>query len=124
MAVITREAIRLALRSGITAAQIVRFLRLHTHAQQTQKQTGSNTIPLTVVDQIYLWEKERNRFEFTDGVLYNQFLSHSDYALVRDFAQSQSVVVWFNDAKRTLIVTRQGHDPVKKFWKRHSRGAS
>ena len=36
---------------------------------------GEAVIPPTVIDQIALWEAERNRFTFTDGVLYNQFLS-------------------------------------------------
>ena len=33
------------------------------------------SIPPTITDQIRLWEQERDRFTFTEGVLYNQFLS-------------------------------------------------
>ncbi len=55
-----------------------------------------NLIPPTVVDQIYLWEKERNRFNFVDGVLYNQFLSQGDFETVRKFAESQEV--WIRQA--------------------------
>jgi len=125
VAVVTRDSIRQALRGGITASQIVRFLRLHAHAQQ-QKGAKDNdpVIPPTVVDQIHLWEKERNRFAFTEGVLYNQFLSQGDYETARAFADQQGVVVWANPAKRTLVVSKEGHDAVKKFWRRHSRGGS
>ncbi len=82
VAVITRDSIRQALRGGITAAQVVRFLRMHAHPQQQkggskgggddggggaedqkQKQHGGvkHVIPPTIVDQVHLWEKERNR---------------------------------------------------------------
>ena len=44
-------------------------------------------IPPTITDQIRLWELERNRFKFTDGVLYSQFLSQADFELLRDYAK-------------------------------------
>ena len=67
----------------------------------------SASIPPTITDQIRLWEQERDRshtgqkisaaeekyllstpsrFVFTDGVLYNQFLSQADYETVRNYA--------------------------------------
>lgn len=86
VALITRDSIRQALRGGITAAQVARFLKMHAHPQQQQKvakksaavaaMTGGmaapkatatsgvreeHVIPPTVIDQIYLWENERNR---------------------------------------------------------------
>lgn len=36
---------------------------------------STSVLPPTVVDQIRLWESERNRFTYTEGVVYNQFLS-------------------------------------------------
>lgn len=36
---------------------------------------GKHPLPPTVVDQIKLWELERNRLTYTEGVLYSQFLS-------------------------------------------------
>ena len=44
-------------------------------------------VPPTITDQIRLWELERNRFKFTDGVLYSQFLSQGDFELLRDYAK-------------------------------------
>ena len=44
-------------------------------------------IPATVTDQIRLWELERDRFKFMEGVLYDQFLSQSDFELLRDYAK-------------------------------------
>lgn len=76
MGVLTRESIRLALRGGITAEQIVGYLRQHAHPQMLAAGgEASSALPPTVVDQIKLWENERNRLTYTDGVLYSQFLS-------------------------------------------------
>ena len=121
--VITRDSVRQAFRGGITCNQIVRFLRMHAHPRQQDAHIkgGTPIIPPTIVDQIALWEEERNRFSFTEGVLYNQFLSHSDFDTVRNYAESINVCVWSNSKNRTVVVTREGHEPVKKFWKKQSR---
>ena len=68
-----------------------------------------------------LWENERNRFTFSEGVLYNQFLSVADFEVVKHHAESLGVLIWANATNRTVVVTREGHDPVKRFWKQHSR---
>lgn len=72
--VLTRDSVRQALRGGITAEQIIGYLRQHAHPQMLQAE-GKHPLPPTVVDQIKLWELERNRLTYTEGVLYNQFLS-------------------------------------------------
>lgn len=85
---------------------------------------STSPLPPTVVDQIKLWENERNRFTFTEGVAYNQFLSSGDFITLRDYAQSINVLMWQNETKRTMVVTKNGHDDVKKFWKRYQKGGS
>lgn len=44
-------------------------------------------IPPTITDQIRLWELERSRLTFTEGVMYNQFLSQADFEVLRDYAK-------------------------------------
>jgi transcription initiation factor TFIIH subunit 4 len=125
--VITRDSIRQALRGGISARQIISYLEQHAHprmveiAAEAQTKTSS-VLPPTVVDQIKLWENERNRFTFKEGVVYNQFLSEQDFMTLRDYASSIDVLLWQNDRTRTMVVTKTGHDDVKKFWKRYSKG--
>ena len=82
---------------------------------------GESLLPPTVADQIRLWEQERDRFIFTEGVLYNQFLSQADYEVVKNYAENLNYLVWSNARNRTIIVTKEGHDPVRKFWKHQSR---
>ena len=83
---------------------------------------ASNPLPPAVVDQIKLWELERKRLTFSEGVLYNQFLSQQDYEVVKDYAQETGVLLHYSDQKRTVVVHKDGHELVKKFWKRHSKG--
>ncbi|CAK1550273.1 unnamed protein product [Leptosia nina] len=125
--VITRESVRQAFRGGISAEQIIKFLEQHSHPQMLKTESGgirtTSVLPPTVVDQIRLWESERNRFTYTEGVVYNQFLSQADFVVLRDYARAQGVLSWQNERTRTMVVTRSGHDDVKKFWKRYSKSS-
>lgn len=114
--VFTRESVREALKSGITADQIVKFLQMHAHPEMLKQKP---VLPPTVVDQIRLWEIERDRFKFTEGVLYSQFLSQSDFELLCNYAQDLGVLIFSNPARRVMLVSKGGHDDVKRFWKRH-----
>ena len=115
--VISRDSCRQAFRGGITANQIIRFLNMHVLANSSV----TAAIPPTITDQVRLWEQERDRFTFTEGVLYNQFLSQTDYETVRNYADELGCVVWNSDPKRTLVVTKDGHDDVKRYWRQQSR---
>jgi transcription initiation factor TFIIH subunit 4 len=128
--VITRDSIRQALRGGICARQIISYLEQHAHTKMVEAVASSapstfkqsSVLPPTVVDQIKLWENERNRFSFIEGVVYNQFLSEADFITLRDYATSIEVLLWQNERTRTMVVTKNGHDDVKRFWKRYSKG--
>uniref|UniRef100_A0A1Q3F3U2 General transcription factor IIH subunit 4 n=1 Tax=Culex tarsalis TaxID=7177 RepID=A0A1Q3F3U2_CULTA len=123
--VLTRDSVRQAFRGGITAEQIISYLEQHAHPTMHNVEQTINTksaLPPTVVDQIKLWENERNRFTYTEGVVYNQFLSQGDFNTLRDYAQSIGVMIWQNERTRTMVVTKNGHDDVKRFWKRYSKG--
>uniref|UniRef100_A0AAY4BHG3 General transcription factor IIH subunit 4 n=1 Tax=Denticeps clupeoides TaxID=299321 RepID=A0AAY4BHG3_9TELE len=103
VAQVTRESVQQAIANGITAQQIIHFLRTRAHPVMV-KQTP--VLPPTVTDQIRLWELERDRLQFTEGVLYNQFL------------HGLGVLVWQNAPQRVMVVTPHGHSEVKRFWKR------
>lgn len=90
------------------------------HAHPKMLAGAECQFPPTVSDQIRLWENERNRFTFTDGVLYNQFLSQADYETVKAYAEQQECVVWSSDARRTLLVNQEGHNIVRRFWRQNN----
>ncbi|XP_077986737.1 general transcription factor IIH subunit 4-like [Glandiceps talaboti] len=118
---LTRESVHQAIANGITAEQMLNYLRTHAHSEMMK---NVPVIPPTVSDQVRLWELERDRLTFTDGVLYNQFLSQNDFELLRDYARDLGVLVWESPAKRTIIVNPSGHDEVRRFWKRQKKGSS
>jgi transcription initiation factor TFIIH subunit 4 len=143
LGVLTRDSVRLAFKSGITAKQIINFMAMHAHPQMLNQ---NPIIPGTVVDQIMLWEKERDRFIFKDGVLYSQFNSQPDFDLLKKYAnviliffnlfirfilfyiifklskkQDLGVLIWDNPSRRVMVVSHDGHDEVRRFWKRHKK---
>lgn len=115
VAQLSRESVQQAIANGITADQIIHFLRTRAHPVML-KQTP--VVPPTITDQVRLWELERDRLRFTEGVLYNQFLSQVDFELLRNYARDLGVLVLENASKRLMVVTPAGHADVKRFWKR------
>lgn len=118
---ITRESIKSALSNGITAAQIITYLSTHAHPQM-KKQTP--LLPPTVVDQIRLWELEKNRIKNDEGYLYEDFRTQQDYELVLNYAKELNVVIWQGPpGMRKFFVTMEGHLTVRDFIKRRMAAA-
>uniref|UniRef100_A0A3Q4G0N4 General transcription factor IIH subunit 4 n=1 Tax=Neolamprologus brichardi TaxID=32507 RepID=A0A3Q4G0N4_NEOBR len=112
VAQLTRESVQQAIANGITAQQVL------LHWAHILFHSPTPVLPPTITDQIRLWELERDRLQFTEGVLYNQFLSQADFEVLRDRAQGLGCLVWQDVAHRVMVVTPQGHSEVKRFWKR------
>ncbi|KAM6289038.1 LOW QUALITY PROTEIN: general transcription factor IIH subunit 4, partial [Aegotheles albertisi] len=119
VAQVTR-GVQAAIANGITADQIIHFLRTRAHPVMAKQ---SPVLPPTVTDQIRLWELERDRPASSEGVLYNQFLSQVDFEVLRDHARALGVLVFENPARRLMVVTPGGHPDVKRFWKRQKHNA-
>ena len=115
---ITRDSIRQALKSGMSAQQIINYLLMHAHPTVRD---NSDPLPPTVVDQINLWEREREKFVFTEGRLYSQFNSQSDFELLRRFADDRGFLIFDNPAARVMVVHEDGHEDVRKYWKKNKR---
>ncbi|NXS65434.1 TF2H4 factor, partial [Pandion haliaetus] len=132
VAQVTRDSVQAAIANGITADQIIHFLRTRAGGVGGSPQTPRSTLPLhpqtpvlppTITDQIRLWELERDRLRFSEGVLYNQFLSQVDFEVLRDHARALGVLVFENPGRRLMVVTPGGHPDVKRFWKRQKHSA-
>jgi len=113
---LTRESVQQALACGISAEQIIEFLRTRAHPQML---THTPILPSTITDQVKLWEMERDRLRYSEGVLYNQFLSQGDFEMLKKYAEDQNVLLWGNNQKRLMVVSKAGHDDVKKYWKKN-----
>lgn len=111
---ITRDSIRQAFQMGITAQQIINYLRTNAHPQLCAKKP---ILPITVTDQINLWYEEKNRCKFFESVHYGQFTSEEDYQILKVYAQELDALIWFSDKKRIMIVKKSSHDAIKRFYK-------
>ncbi|EFC43606.1 predicted protein [Naegleria gruberi] len=109
---ITRSTIREALKNGISAHQILQFLRLNAHPQMRLKKP---VIPDTVSDQILLWEKERNRVIKTTSVVYDKFTNVSELNATVDYARRQGALLWHSEEKMMMVCKREFHGLMKEF---------
>ncbi|XP_076823667.1 general transcription factor IIH subunit 4-like [Clavelina lepadiformis] len=115
---LTRESVQTAVVNGITADQILHFIRANAHPDMLK---NDPVIAPTLADQVRLWAMERDRLTFQEGVLYNQFLAQHDFEVLRNYARELGALVWENAAKRNMIVTKDAHDQVKRYWKRYKK---
>jgi transcription initiation factor TFIIH subunit 4 len=117
----TKGSIQRAIFRGITADQIISYLTSHAHpqmrkrAQQEQAQLRARNIdqgktvpiiPATILDQIHLWEIERERMTATNGFLMKDFDKEDEYRAVSTYADEIGVLIWKNDRKRLFFISR------------------
>ncbi|KAN0022122.1 hypothetical protein ACTFIV_006550 [Dictyostelium citrinum] len=114
--IITRESIRTALIHGITADQIIDFVRHNSHPNAAN---SGQPIPDVVAEQILIWEAERNRISYTKSVLYNSFPTNDCYIATLKFAKEQDYYIWSHDHLKTLVVKEEGNDPIRNFIKKN-----
>lgn len=115
--VITRDSIRRALMNGIAAEQIITYLTTHAHPQM---RSNVPLLPPTLVDQIYLWELEKNRLRATPGILFRDFLTDSGFDQAVEYAKELGVLVWASSLKRMFFITTTGAQPMIAYLKRRA----
>ncbi|KAI0359926.1 transcription factor Tfb2 [Trametes cingulata] len=112
---ITRDSVKKALANGITADQIISYLVTHAHPQMRRNKP---LLPVTVQDQIRLWELEKNRMKSQEGYLYTAFASQADYEYVLNYAKQLDVVLWENASRRCFFGSLEGHANIRGFIER------
>lgn len=120
---LTRQSIRRAIEMGITADQIISYLTTHAHPQMKKANAAKSTsntagfppsvLPPTVVDQIRLWQLERDRLKATPGFLFKDFASATEFEAPCRYAEEIGVLVWKSEKRRMFFVTR--HEQVAAF---------
>jgi transcription initiation factor TFIIH subunit 4 len=95
---ITRDSIRAALDNGITAQQMITFLQSHMHPIMKGR------LPITVIDQIRLWEAQRFRVDAKNALLLDNFENRTQLEKACEFAKQLGVYLWSND---DILVTEE-----------------
>ncbi|KAK6387649.1 RNA polymerase II transcription factor B 52 kDa subunit [Exophiala oligosperma] len=117
----SKSSVQRAVQAGITAEQIISYLTAHAHpqmrrhaqAEQAQLQARNTDqgrvvpiLPATILDQIHLWQLERDRMTTTHGFLLKDFSNNADYEAPCRYADETGVLVWKSDKKRMFFVNR------------------
>lgn len=133
---ITRESIRKALSSGITAEQIISYLETHAHPQlrrlaeeqlnkKSEYDSNSNEklhiLQPTIADQIKLWQLEMDRILTFDGYLFTDFANDQEYQLISKYAEEIGVLLWSDSNKKKCFITKEGNNQVIAYAKRKLR---
>lgn len=111
---ISSSSVSTALKRGITAAMIVRYLEHHRHPKVAHRVP---VLPEAVRDQIMLWESEVNRVRSTMATYYEGFASRAVYDKVAAKAVELGVVVFQDDEKQRLVVEAHAHTAMRDFIK-------
>lgn len=120
---IDMETVQGAMAHGITADQIIQYLQINVHPcmisgnSNLSGEIPFNGIPFTIVDQIRLWEMDRNRISHRDGYLYQQFLSEREFDAALGEAKAINALLYAKPSNRLLIVSSDGHEHMKQFIK-------
>lgn len=119
---ITRSSVQRAIQRGISTEQIISYLSVHAHpqmraarAEQGGRNKTSSALPITVVDQIHLWQLERDRLRTTNGFLLKNFATLDEYEAACGYARDIGALVWKNDEKRMFFVNLNTVDGPKSF---------
>lgn len=112
---ITRNSVKWAFNLGITAHQILRFLEKHTHPKlrTVNVNTGDTAVPSNVVDQIWLWEREASRVQFTKVYQHRCVMGGEEFKAVRKYADKVNALAWSSD--RQLLIDYRFVDKIQEF---------
>ena len=116
----TRDSVKSAFGLGIQARQILRFLEKHAHPKlrtSTNINIGSavnSPIPANVVDQVWLWDRERTRVSLTQ-VYQHQCLMEGEFQAVVQYTKHHGAHAWSSKRHRSILVDYQKVERVQKF---------
>ncbi|KAH7827530.1 Transcription initiation factor TFIIH subunit 4 [Monocercomonoides exilis] len=109
---LTRRSVRRAFKADLHAEQIVDYLEQHCHPA-AKKQSGSS-LPEAVVNQIFIWKKERERFRLAPAVMMEPFLSTHIFESTLQFTQSTNSLLWADANTATIVIKAEARDVVTR----------
>jgi len=112
---ITRDSVKGAFELGITAKQILRFLKMHAHPRL--RATDQPLVPSNVEDQIWLWGKERRRVQFEEVYIY-QCREEAEYQAVQQYAQDRGALSWSDENRLRIFIKCSGAEVIVSFARR------
>ncbi|XP_044460906.1 general transcription and DNA repair factor IIH subunit TFB2 [Mangifera indica] len=115
---ITKESLYNAFENGITAEQIISFLRQNAHSRVADKVPS---VPENVSDQIRLWESDLNRVEMTLAYFYDEFPSRDVFEAACEYARDHGGLLWEDSKRMRLSVKAEIHMNMREFLRGQSK---
>ncbi|KAI9149676.1 RNA polymerase II transcription factor B 52 kDa subunit [Blastocladiella emersonii ATCC 22665] len=112
LGVITRDSILRAVAKGITAEQIIAFLTNNAHPLMRK---NSPVLPVTVVDQLRLWEMETKRLHSARGRLFSGFPNAREFDILVEYAKSIDAVLWASRDALSFVVREESYKSIDAF---------
>uniref|UniRef100_A0A0K0DSA7 General transcription factor IIH subunit 4 n=1 Tax=Strongyloides stercoralis TaxID=6248 RepID=A0A0K0DSA7_STRER len=113
--VLTRDSVRKALSVGITAKQIITFLRSNSKIDCIEKNGPIFCVPITISDQITLWEQERQRIETEPAIFMEHFDSESQFRALLKFTKENDLLLWCNESTKEIIAKESEKERIGHF---------
>jgi transcription initiation factor TFIIH subunit 4 len=109
---ISRDSIKGAFNLGIQAQQILRFLEKHAHPKL--RESGTDPLPGNVVDQIYLWDRERHRVRWNE-VFIHQPTMPGEFHAVQKYTMDKGAHAWSNEGRNQIMIIYAYVERVQRF---------
>ncbi|KAG7369725.1 transcription factor Tfb2 [Nitzschia inconspicua] len=109
---ISRDSIKGAFNLGIQAQQILRFLEKHAHPKL--RESGTDPLPANVVDQIFLWDRERHRIRWNQ-VFNHQPIMPGEFQAVQKYAMELGAHGWSSEARNMIMIKYSFVDRIQNF---------
>lgn len=114
---ITKESVRHALKNSITSNEIISYLETCAHPQL---RTRVPMLPRNVIEQIRLWEAERQRLKTEAVVMLQRFENLEEFKTVYNVAKKVDGVRWFHEGKKMMAVTPSALEHIR-VWREHQK---
>jgi len=109
---LTRDSVKAAFALGIQAQQILRFLEKHAHPRL--RQGTASPVPPNIVDQIFLWDRERHRVQWNE-VFSHQCMLEGEFQAVKKYAESFNAHVWSSEGRNQLFLKYELAESMQTF---------
>jgi transcription initiation factor TFIIH subunit 4 len=110
--IITRDSVKSAFSLGVKAEQILRFLEKHAHPKL--RGSSGSPIPQNVEDQIWLWDRELHRLQWTETWKCD-CLSNGEFDAVKNYTEGIGAHTWSSKAKGSIYVDFSKAEEVQNF---------
>ncbi|EIW67546.1 hypothetical protein TREMEDRAFT_33390 [Tremella mesenterica DSM 1558] len=113
-----RAHVKAAMEKGISAYQIIAYLQSHAHPQMYS--SPPPILHTTIVDQLHLWDKERNRLRTEESEMF-EFFSKDLYEDTEAEAKRYDGLLLAVPKDKLLFVNPSVKDAIKDFVKGQQR---